>query len=56
MDDLKYYFDNREGFMRKRSNFYGALTGSPDLDFANFVTDDGKNEDETSNHVKDDDV
>ena len=58
MDDLKYYFDNREGFMRKRSNFYAALTGSPDFGFSNFITDEVKNEiateNATSNHVNDD--
>ena len=44
--------------MRKRSNFYAALTGSPDLGFSNFITDEGKNEiateNATSNHVNDD--
>ena len=40
MDDLKYYFDNRGGFMRKRSNFHAALSGNPDFDISKFLTED----------------
>ena len=51
IDDLKYYFDNREGFMRKRSNFHAAIAGFPEFDYANFLNEDNKT---IADHMNDD--
>jgi len=54
MDDLKYYFDNRAGFMRKRSNFHAASSRNQDYDFSKFLTEDSENT--KADHTNDDDV
>ena len=54
MNDLKYYFDNRAGFMRKRSNFHAALSGNPDFDLSKFLTEDSEND--KADHANNDDV